>query len=468
MSNWPSSWWLFRSRYGRLCLMWSRSTGVALADRYLLIERLGAGGMSVVWRGMDQVLGRRVAIKVLASPIAEAPAFRAVIQREARAAARLAHPHITQIYDYGEASLPDGKYLPYVVMELLDGQTLAQRLQDGPLPWADAVGICAQVADALAAAHHRGIVHRDIAPGNIMLTPTGAKILDFGIAALAGSRGDPEGSGQLGTPAYVAPERLDDAPAAPAGDLYGLGAMLYQALTGGTPLPATTWEALADAYRDGVVIPPLRTPGLPEEVARLCERCLAPDPKDRPGGAEAAQVLRTAVDTVRCEARRASAVPVQADPATGTDLPREQATRRNSSGHWPHAPTARTAADYRRLIFTGRRRLVLALLGGGSLLLVALALVGLQVVASHSVGTPNAIVCSPTPLPTPASAAKPVAPSPPAETRPAPRQPEPNRRPPATSATQPAVAAPGPRSPGPPQATPRSTAGHPQAPAARP
>src|SRR4051794_40405734 len=187
--------------WGRLAGMTPLSTGMPLAERYLLIEQLGSGGMSVVWRSFDDVLGRAVAVKVLSAPTAADPAFRAAIRKEARASARLSHPNITQVYDYGEAALADGGTVSYVVMELLDGQTLGQRLTAGPLPWQEALGIAGPVAQALAAAHRRGIVHRDIAPANVMLTATGPKVLDFGIAALAGGRGDPDGGGLLGTPA---------------------------------------------------------------------------------------------------------------------------------------------------------------------------------------------------------------------------------------------------------------------------
>ncbi|GAA5191560.1 hypothetical protein GCM10023322_49190 [Rugosimonospora acidiphila] len=271
------------------------AAGTPLAGRYMLIERLGAGGMSVVWRGVDTVLARPVAVKVLAGPLAADPAFRQVIEREARAAARLTHPHLTHVYDYGEAVLPDGHPVPYVVMELLAGRPLADRLREGPLPWPDAVRLCAQVADGLAAAHRRGIVHRDIAPANVMLTGTGAKLLDFGIATPAGTRGEVEDGSLLGTPAYVAPERLDDAPAAPAVDVYGLGALLYESLAGFPPLDAGTWAALAQAHRRGVRAAPLRVAGLPAAVERLCHRCLDPDPATRPSSAEVARTLRAAL-----------------------------------------------------------------------------------------------------------------------------------------------------------------------------
>ncbi|MEN3310029.1 MAG: eukaryotic-like serine/threonine-protein kinase [Micromonosporaceae bacterium] len=296
------------------------STGLPLADRYLLIEQLGSGGMAVVWRGFDDLLGRPVAVKVLNAEIAADPAFRAAIYREARSAARLSHPHITHVYDYGQATLPGGETVSYVVMELLDGHTLDDRLADGPLPWPEAVRVAAQVADALAAAHRRGIVHRDIAPANVMLTATGAKVLDFGIAALAGGRGD-AGGDMMGTPAYVAPERLDDAPAAPAADVYALGATLYEALTGQPPLPARTWSALVEAYRRDPAVAPLAVAGLPAEVADLCARCLARDPAARPGSAEVARILTSAGSP----AADPAAVPVRApepEPPPPPDRPR--------------------------------------------------------------------------------------------------------------------------------------------------
>lgn len=157
-----------------------------LGERYRLIEQLGTGGMSVVWRGYDEVLGRQVAVKVLASRLASDRAFRHRIRSEAQAAARLCHPNITNVYDYGE-SQQVGLTVPYVVMELIDGAPLTARLSGvGVLPWREAVTIAAEVASALATAHARGVVHRDVTPGNVMLTATGVKVVDFGISALVG------------------------------------------------------------------------------------------------------------------------------------------------------------------------------------------------------------------------------------------------------------------------------------------
>ncbi|MFU8874603.1 protein kinase domain-containing protein [Micromonospora sp. SL4-19] len=260
-----------------------------LHDRYVLRERIGLGGMSEVWRADDEVLHRPVAVKALATQLAADPQLRATIQREARAAARLTHPHVTQVYDYGEATLPDGSVVPYLVMELVEGRTLADRLAGGPLAWPEAVRMAGQVAAALAAAHRIGVVHRDIKPGNVMLTETGAKVLDFGIATLAGPRHPLAGqTGELlmGTPAYFAPERMQPGPANPASDVYALGVLLYRTLTGRAPLPVQTWEDVLDVQHRQPPVPPLHVPGLPADLADLTLACLAVDPAHRPTAAQ--------------------------------------------------------------------------------------------------------------------------------------------------------------------------------------
>ncbi|MFG2050426.1 protein kinase [Micromonospora sp. NPDC048935] len=259
-----------------------------LHDRYVLHERIGLGGMSEVWRADDDVLGRPVAIKVLAGQLAADPQLRATIQREARAAARLTHPHVTQVYDYAEATLAGGVVVPYLVMELVDGHNLADRLRAGPLPWPEAVRVAGQIAAALAAAHRIGVVHRDVKPGNVMLTDTGAKVLDFGIAAL-GSLDSQSGEPLMGTPAYFAPERLAAGPPDPASDVYALGALLYRTLTGQAPLPVQSWEDALEVHRRGTPVPPLRVPGLPADIAALTLACLAANPADRPSAAHLAR-----------------------------------------------------------------------------------------------------------------------------------------------------------------------------------
>ncbi|WBB53009.1 serine/threonine-protein kinase [Verrucosispora sp. WMMD573] len=268
-----------------------------LHDRYVLHDRIGLGGMSEVWRADDEVLGRSVAVKVLAGTFAVDPDLRATLRREARAAARLAHPHVTQVYDYGEATLADGNVVPYLVMELVDGRNLADRLADGPLPWRPALRMAAEVAAALAAAHRLGVVHRDIKPGNVMLTDNGAKVLDFGIAALAGvpSPGArPAGGPLMGTPAYLAPERLSADPPHPASDVYALGALLYRTLTGDVPLPVRSWPDAVRVHANRPAVAPPRVPGLPADLANLVLACLDPDPERRPTAGRLATRFRVA------------------------------------------------------------------------------------------------------------------------------------------------------------------------------
>jgi len=300
--------------------------GLLLHDRYAIVERIGVGGMSEVWLAVDQVLDRRVAVKALTAALDDEPDLYAATWREARATAKLTHPHVTQVYDYGEQRFDDGAVVPYLVMELLDGRNLADRLTAGPLPWVEAVRVAAQVSGGLAAAHRMGVVHRDVKPGNVMLTQTGAKVLDFGIAALTGSRPDggnvrieersdedgrrrrpgprasaiqqsSEGDGGwlVGTPAYAAPERLDAGPPDPAADVYALGALLYEALTGRPPLPVATWDEAEAAHRRTPSVAPPSVPGLPAGVAALVLACLSRDPDRRPRAQEVADALEAAI-----------------------------------------------------------------------------------------------------------------------------------------------------------------------------
>src|SRR4051812_33154990 len=174
--------------------------GQVLGDRYRLEEVIGKGGMSVVWRGSDIVLVRQVAVKILAGTAGARRAYRSSIRTDARAAASLSHPNVAAVFDYGEYATSSGEVIPYVVMELLRGQPLLQRLTDGPLEPALGFRICARVAGALAAAHANGLVHRDIKPANVMLPPSGAKVIDLGTAAPVGQPADLQaGAPLLGT-----------------------------------------------------------------------------------------------------------------------------------------------------------------------------------------------------------------------------------------------------------------------------
>jgi hypothetical protein len=303
-----------------------------LGGRYRLVERLGAGGMSVVWRGFDEVLGRQVAVKVLASRLANDRAFRHQLRVEAKAAARLIHPHITNVYDYGEA-VEDGMTVPYVVMELVDGEPLAVRLaRNRLLPWREAVVVAAEVASALTTAHARGVVHRDVTPGNVMLTSSGVKVVDFGISALTGENEDgPEGQ-LLGTPAYLAPERLVGGQVSPATDVYAVGLLLYRTLTGRLPWQASTTTQMLQAhlYQDPTPMPPVE--GLPDEVAEICARCLAKTPAQRPSSAEVARTLAIAAGIM-------AVLPVSPAPA-GVGGPAELATAGTTILPWSAATDA--------------------------------------------------------------------------------------------------------------------------------
>lgn len=268
--------------------------GDVLARRYILRQPVGAGGMSVVWRAWDSTLERTVAVKVLDGPVGTDGGQRDRIRREARAAARIEHPNAIGVYDYGETVTPHGRIAAYVVMQLLDGVSLAGRLAEGPLPSVDAVAVAATVADVLHAAHRRGVVHRDVTPENVMLTTDGVKLLDFGIAADVGQRD----TLTFGTPPYVAPERLVGAPASGSTDVYALGVLLFEMLTGAPPVQAGTWDELERAVAADHR-PTLNVPGLPPAVASVCLRCLATDPTERPTAAEVAAILESSAERGR-------------------------------------------------------------------------------------------------------------------------------------------------------------------------
>ncbi|MET8151938.1 protein kinase [Actinoplanes sp. NPDC049668] len=264
-----------------------------LGGRYVLMDELGSGGMSVVWRARDEVLGRAVAVKVLAGRYAADPQWRARIRTEARAAATLSHRNIAQVYDYGE-SYENGRSVPYVVMELIHGSTLQERVKSGELAPRQVFEICGQVAAALAAAHADGLVHRDIKPANVMVTEDGAKVVDFGIAATVGPV-DPDAE-VLGTPAYLAPERLTGEGVEPASDVYALGVLMYRLLAGESPwsVDSTTQMLTAHVYVEPTPLPQLE--GVPAAVTGLVNRMLCKDAAGRPTAADAAAILGWAAE----------------------------------------------------------------------------------------------------------------------------------------------------------------------------
>jgi serine/threonine-protein kinase len=256
-----------------------------IAGRYRLLEPLGRGAMSSVWLAEDEELGRRVAVKMLAES-----ADRARFDREARAAAALSHPHICQLYDYGEA---DGK--PYMVLEYLSGGSLEERLRDGkPLPDEDAYRIASEVAAGLAHAHARGLVHRDMKPANILFDAEGrAKIADFGIARIGGAGTLTEAGTVLGTASYISPEQAAGQPATPASDVYSFGVILFRMITGRLPFESRNAMELVRMHRDSEP-PPVSVfrPDAPARLESIASAALAKDPADRPpdGGAVLAEL----------------------------------------------------------------------------------------------------------------------------------------------------------------------------------
>ncbi|MFC7277145.1 serine/threonine-protein kinase, partial [Paractinoplanes rhizophilus] len=260
--------------------------GLCLGGRYRLVEPIGAGGMAVVWRSWDTVLTRTVAVKLLATHVRD-PRL-AQIRREARIAAQLSHPNIAQVHDYGETVVA-GELVPYVVLELIIGGTLLDRLRDGDLPAPQSLRVGAEVAAALAAAHAAGLVHRDIKPANIMLAPTGAKVVDFGIAATRGPAS--EGDTVFGTPTYTAPERLTGDEVLPASDVYALGVLLYRLLSGHAPWAGAPAQRVLANHVHAEPPPLVPLAPVPAAVLDLCARCLRKDPAARPTAREAARVL---------------------------------------------------------------------------------------------------------------------------------------------------------------------------------
>jgi eukaryotic-like serine/threonine-protein kinase len=240
--------------------------------------------MGDVWRGTDLAIDRRVAIKLLRSERADDEDGLARFRAEAHHAGSLSHPNIAQVFDYGEAR---GTEPGYLVMELVEGLSLTRILDDGPLPPGDVMDVVAQAARGLAAAHQAGLVHRDIKPGNLLVRLDGlVKITDFGIAIAAGENPVTQPVTQpgmlIGTPAYLAPERISGAPAMPATDLYALGVVAHQCLTGQVPFVGEPL-AVALAHLDRG-IPPL-PPSVPPAAAALVADLTRQDPAARPGSA---------------------------------------------------------------------------------------------------------------------------------------------------------------------------------------
>jgi serine/threonine protein kinase len=231
----------------------SSASATLLGRRYRLEQRIATGGYGEVWRGTDVMLGRLVAVKLLLAGHAQDPQTRARFRAEALHAAALAHGNIARIYDYAEADPP------YLVMEFVAGPSLAALLAGGPMDPAKAMDIVAQTASGLHAAHRAGLIHRDVKPGNLLLSQGSVvKITDFGISYVAGSAPITTAGQLMGTPGYIAPERINGIPASPASDLYSLGIVAYECLMGAEPFAGSRWRS------------PWRTGTAP------CQRCRCP------------------------------------------------------------------------------------------------------------------------------------------------------------------------------------------------
>jgi eukaryotic-like serine/threonine-protein kinase len=290
-----------------------------IAGRYDVESRIGSGGMGTVWRGSDRVLQRPVAIKLLHEGLAADASFAERFRREALAAAKLSHPNIAAVYDSGDAN---GGGVPFIVMEYVEGESLSTILKEqGPLPVEDTVRIGRSVLGALAHAHARGLVHRDMKPGNVLCDAnTGdAKVVDFGIAkGMEDTGGLTRTSGLIGTAAYLSPEQVSGKSATPVSDVYAVGCLLYACLTGEPPFGGDTAVAVAMKHLQEPV-PPLRSrrPDVPPDLEAVVMRALAKDPAQRFSSALSmdSALAKTGLD------RRAASAPTVVTPRPDVAAP---------------------------------------------------------------------------------------------------------------------------------------------------
>ncbi|GIH05630.1 hypothetical protein Rhe02_36970 [Rhizocola hellebori] len=294
----------------------STAQSLLVADRYRLLHPLGQGGMGRVWRARDEVLNRDVAIKELVPPpgltTAERGEMQARSMREARAVAQLNHPHVVRVFDVVEV----GKGDPWIVMEYLPGKSLHEAMSDGDdLSPQRVAGIGLEILQALSAAHEVGVVHRDVKPGNVLLTQDGRAVLtDFGIATMPGDPFVTRTGLLIGSPAYLAPERARDGKTSKASDLWSLGATLYAATEGKPPFGrASTMETLT-ALATEPIPPPRRSGPLTPVLMGLLEK----NPGRRLDSATAQRMLREAMAPPRAKATRAlpTSPPRRASPGT--------------------------------------------------------------------------------------------------------------------------------------------------------
>ncbi|MDQ5847125.1 MAG: protein kinase [Acidobacteriota bacterium] len=307
--------------------------GHTLDEKYRLEERLGIGGMGTVYRARHLLIDRPVAIKVLNPRFVEDEAARTRFRREARAAGRLQHMNAVTVTDFGQSS--DG-YV-YIVMELLEGRTLRDVLaKEAPLDFARSVSLMLQVSAAVAAAHEAGIIHRDLKPANIFIVqraevPAVVKVLDFGIAKLAAEsldEDDPKTLTQvgamIGTPRYMSPEQCDGADLTPAADVYSLGVILYELLTGTVPFSGSTPLAIAMKHTSELPRPPHEIVStIPPPLEQVVLHALEKNPDERPANAAAfGQELLTTAERLGLEHAAITSGPnIEALRSVGTESP---------------------------------------------------------------------------------------------------------------------------------------------------
>jgi tetratricopeptide (TPR) repeat protein/predicted Ser/Thr protein kinase len=299
-------------------------------SHYRVIERLGSGGMGVVYRGWDERLERDVALKFLTGRAHDRALARERLAREARTLSSLDHPAIATVFDF-DVDAEAG--LEFLVMEFVRGVTLAERLQAGPVPEAEALAIALQAAEGLAAAHEQGVVHRDLKPANVMVTVRGhVKVLDFGLAACfddeptTHSRAQTRTVELVGTVPYMAPEQLFGQPIDARTDVFSFGAVLYELVTGFAPFSGRVSTAIADAILHQAPVPPRRArPGLSAGIETLILRCLEKKAADRYASArELADDLRRLAEggEIRAARRNAIGAPAPAGPGAGSGATR--------------------------------------------------------------------------------------------------------------------------------------------------
>lgn len=330
-------------------------TGSVLSGRYRLNARVGVGGMAVVYDSEDLLLGRRVAVKVPLPALAADPAFLARFANEARAAAALGHPNVVAVYDVGEH-----EGTPYLVLEFVAGESLRERLaREAPLPAAEVERIGAQIADALDAAHRQGLIHRDVKPGNILLTADGrARLADFGIALALGAESQTRTGTLFGSIHYLAPELVRGETASPASDIYALGVVLYEMATGHLPYAGDNPLTIAVQHVQSEPRPPSTLAAtLPAALEAAILRALSKSPAERfPSAAALAAALRgepppprgSLTPTVQLPAERPSQAP-SGEPATAGPAATQPWTWGGQApspwgGAAPAAPPERTQA----------------------------------------------------------------------------------------------------------------------------